>query len=996
MAYDEFPASTQQRAIWLAERLATGGPAYHVPAALDLTGALDVPALRQALQAVVRRHESLRTGFAHDGGELVQRVHPHVDAELSIRDCASAAEADAAERELALAPFDLAAPTLLRAGLLRLGPEEHRLVVVAHHLICDAWSTMLVLRDLAAAYSGAPLHPGPIEYADYAVWQHETMTQDALASHVDTGRAALTPSPEPLALPVDRPRPPVRTGQGGNLEVALPSGATFAGLLAAIAAALFRLTGQEDLILGAVAAQRDRPELADLVGCLVNTLPVRIGVTGTDTLGELRSRARAALLDAQDRRDLPFDRLVEALRPPRDPSRLPLTDVLVTWAAGVPALDLPGLKAELRRIPTATAKADLTVEAGADGAYVEYAADIVGADTAAWFGRAMGRFLDCGPEATVAEVDLLAPGEAEVLARLASGPEVTAAPATVLDRFAAVVSRHGDRVAVEAPDGQRTYAELARAVDGCAAALLGAGVRPGDRVGVQIGRSWAWPAAMLGAMRAGAAPVPIDPGYPRDRVDFMVSASDAAVVLTEAPEAPVPELPPVSPGDLAYVIFTSGSTGRPKGVAVEHAGLVRLADSTIAEFGLGPGDRVLQFASPAFDAAMWDLVLALLSGATLVLADPRALVPGPILRDTLRERRVSYVLVPPSALALVPHDQPLPDLRVLVSGGEACTAELVSRWSGGRMFVNAYGPTENTVVATMWRADGAAPASGIPLGGPLPGVQVHLLDAGGQPAPAGVPGEVWLGGLNLARGYLGRDDLTTAAFRTGRDGQRLYRTGDRAIRRPDGHLAYLGRADEQVKIRGFRVEPAEAELALRGLPGVRAAAVVARRRPSGVELVGYFVAGSPTAPSTAEARAALSRTLPGYLVPAHLVVLAELPVTPSGKLDRTALPDPVPTTSGGRAPSGDLEERVARLWCQVLGLARVAATDNFFDVGGHSLALAELHAHLTELVGRDIPIVELFSHPTVAAQAELLGGEQRPAAAQTGRDRAARRLAMRR
>ncbi|MEV6110374.1 AMP-binding protein [Streptomyces sp. NPDC051940] len=994
-AYDEFPASAQQKAIWFVERLAPGSARYHVPAAVELTGPLDVEALEAALRAVVRRHESLRTGFAAADGEPVQRVYAEGQVVLTHEDCPTSGAADAAERRLALEPFDLAGPSLLRAGLLRLGEGRHRLVVVAHHLVCDAWSDMIVIRDLAAAYAGRELPPGPIDYADYAVWQEQTLTPDVVASYTDAWRAELLPFAEPLALPVDRPRPALRGEGGGSLDVALPAGGTFAGLLAAIAAALHRLTGQPEVVLGTVAAQRDRPELAGLVGCLVNTLPVRIPVTAADTLGELRARVQETLLRVQERRDLPYDRLVEALRPPREPSRLPLTDVLVTWAPEPPPLGLPGVGAELRRIPTATAKADLSVEASGDSAHLEYATDVVGAETAEWFGRALGRFLGAAPQLAVADVDLLAEGEAERLAALGRGPAVTEPPATVVQRFAEVVRRFGDRPAVDAPDGRLTYAELADAVRACAAALVEDGVRPGDRVGVRIGAGRDWPVAMLGGMHAGAAVVPIDPGYPQDRIDFMVEASGAKAVLTDVRKAGTAELPEVAPGDLAYTVFTSGSTGRPKGVAVEHASFVRMADATVARFGLGPGDRVLRFASPAFDAAMWDLVLALLSGATLCLAEPTALVPGPILRDTLRGRRVSYVLVPPSALALVPHEQPLPDLRVLVSGGEACTAELVARWSAGRRFVNAYGPTEGTVVATLWEASGTAGEP--PLGEPLPGVRVHVLDAGGQPAPPGVPGELVLGGDNLARGYLGRDDLTAEVFRNGRDGRRVYRTGDRAVRRGSGELVYLGRVDDQVKIRGFRVEPAEAEHALRALPGVRAAAVVARGTRTGTELVGYFVPDDDPAPAPGEVRAALARTLPGYLVPAHLVALADLPVTASGKLDRAALPDPVPVTGGGRMPRGDTETRIARVWCDVLGLDRVGATDNFFDVGGHSLALAQVHARLTAELGRDFPIVEMFSHPTVELLAEQLSEPAgRPTAAQSGRDQAAKRLAMRR
>ncbi|MBV1850752.1 non-ribosomal peptide synthetase [Catellatospora tritici] len=992
--YDEFPASAQQRAMWFVESLTPGTARHHVPAAMDLSGPLDAAALHRALRAVVARHEALRTGFATVAGQPVQRVFGAVDVDLPVRDVASAAEADLAEADVAVAPFDLAGPSLLRAELLRLGPTEHRLVVVAHHLVCDAWSSALVLRDLAIAYRGRQLPPGPIEYADYAVWQREQLTPDVVAGHLDHWGAVLRPLPEPVALPVDRPRPPVRGGTGDTRTARIPARTPFPVLLAALAGAVYRLTGQSDLAFGVVAAQRDRAELAEMVGFLVNTVPVRIRPAGARPLRELREQAAKALVDALDHRDLPFDRLVEALRPPRDPARLPLVDILVTHTAdGLPELDLPGLSARVRRLPTGLAKADLTVEAAAGDVHLEFDRDVLGPDTADWLVRAVTTLVAAPDEQPLSEVDLLFPGQAKALSAYDDGPAVTATPATMPQRFAAVVAAHADAPAVEADDGTRTYAQLADEVHRCAAALVRAGVRPGDRVGVRAARSVSWPVLMLAAMYAGAAPVPLDPGYPAARLEAMTTAAAAAMVLDAPLDAEPLPLPSVTPDDLAYVIFTSGSTGQPKGVAVEHASLVRLADHTIARFGLGPGDRVLQFATPSFDAAMWDLVLALLSGATLCLAAAPALLPGPVLRATLRDRRISYVLVPPSALALVPADEPLPDLRVLVSGGEACPAELVRRWAPGRRFFNAYGPTENTVVATLWEAAPGQPVTQPPLGEPLPGVGVHLLDEAMRPVPPGVPGEIFLSGAALARGYIGRDDLTAAAFTTGPGGRRCYRTGDLAVRDGAGRLRFTGRRDGQVKIRGFRVEPAEAEHALRAQPEVTAAAVVARTGPVGTELVGYYVAAGVPGPAPDGLRAALARTLPGYLVPAHLVAVPALPVTAGGKLDRAALPDPVvPVRS--RPPRPGLEQTVAAAWCEALGLAEVGAEDNFFDVGGHSLALARVHARLCVDLGRDLAVVDLFRHPTVAAlAAHLSGPDTVAAAAADGRDRAAQRRA---
>ncbi len=1039
-AYDEMPTTAAQRSIWLAEQLSPATSRYLVPAVIDLDGELDRSALGGAIQSLVDRHEALRTGFVGVDGIPIQRVYPDAVTALAELDVSAEADpmaaAEAASRRLVAQPFDLAGPSLLRATLIRVGPAAHRLVVLAHHLVCDAWSSALALRDLGHGYATAlagradDRAPLEIQFADFAVWQQQVLTPAVVAEHVAHWRHVLEAPPAPLALPVGRRR---ATGRGGGgvvrthvppeqmAAVARASGATpYAVLLAALAVVLSRLTGQTDIVIGSVVATRDQPELSDVVGCLINTLPVRIDLSDDPGIGDLLARVRDGLLDAFEHRLVPFEQVLEELRLPRTPGRSPVSDVLATMApAPIAPLDLPGLTATVRRLPTATAKADLTLEAsptagGGVDLHVEYDRSVLDPEVAQWCVAALTRAIAAGaaaPDRPASTVDLLSHQERADLVAAANGPQPPDRPGSVWQRFTVAASRGGADTAVEAPDRSLTYAQLAAEAETLAARLIAAGVRPADRVGVCTARSSHWPVAVLGVLRARAAFVPLDPALPRARLAAMLAdCGSAHIVADGAGAAALPAVdgllrldhpadgepagagPPPRADDLAYVIYTSGSTGHPKGVAVEHASLVRLIDAGAAMLDLGPGDRVLQFASPGFDAAVLEFGLALLTGATLCLTDAAALLPGPVLRDTLHSRQITYTLVPPSALALVPTSPPLPHLRVLLTGGEAPDANLLRRWAGGRVLVNAYGPTEATIWATAWRCpdpDGVDSSSPPPMGRPLPGVSAHVLDAAANPVPAGVPGELYLGGANLARGYLGAPGLTASRFVPdpfGPTGGRLYRTGDRVVRRRTGELVFLGRIDDQVKIRGFRVEPGEAEHQLRAHPDVTAATVVADTDGEQVRLLGYYVARAGAQITASRLRAELAEVLPAYLIPAYLVELAALPLTASGKLDRAALPAPT-APSNGRRPAGELERGIAQIWCEVLGLDRVGAEDNFFDVGGHSLALARVHARLTGLIGREIPIVELFAHTTVADLARHLAAPAQagPAPRRAGR-----------
>lgn len=1052
--YDEMPTSAAQRSIWFAERLDPGTPRYHVPAILEVDGDLDRSALAAAVQALLDRHEALRTGIVDAGGVPVQRVYASTPADYAVIETAGAGgEASRAGGVAADAvavavrqPFDLAGPTLLRVRVVPAGERRHLVAIVAHHLVCDAWSSALLLRDLGRAYGAAArgaapaLGSPPVQFADFAVWEAEILTADRVARYLDHWRAVLDPLPEPLALPAGRTRRVARgPGRAIDAEIgealadridgyARAAGTTsYAVILTGLGLVLGRLAGQTEVVIGCVVATRDRAELADVVGCLVNTVPVRVSTSGGPTFDTLVREVGRSVMDGLDHRHLPFGHVVEGLRIPREAGRLPLCDVLVTMRPGPPMLpDLPGLSVRVRRAETATAKADLTVEiaGAADGGialHLEFDATVLDPELAQWTVSALTRALSAAtahPGRPVPALDLTTPDERAALIAAASGPPLAGDRATMWQRFAAAAAQQPSGIAVRAPDRVLTYRTLAAEAQALAGELVRAGVRTGDRVGVCTARTSAWPVALLGVLRSGAAFLPLDQTLPAARLRTMIDDAQARVVVTDdAGAVLLPEgqevvrlplaigasdaerskhsnvgfLPEPAPGDLAYVIYTSGSTGRPKGVAIEHASLVGLLDSVIDLLHLGPADRILQFSSPGFDAAVLHFGMALACGGALVMADEASMLAGPVLRDTLRSQRISCTLLPPSVLALLPADEPLPDLRILLAGGEVLGADLVARWAPGRRLVNVYGPTETTIWATIWEAGPTVSAEPPPIGRPLPGVTAHILDDQLRPVPAGLPGELYLGGSGVARGYLNRPELTAERFLSdpfaGPPG-RIYRTGDRVIRNLDGELMFVGRVDDQVKIRGFRVEPAEAEHVLRAHPDVVAAAVIARRDRGEPSLAGYYVPRPGAALPAPAVRAFLAEQLPAYLIPVRLVALDRLPLTPNGKLDRAALPAPS-VEAASRPPGTPLERDIAAIWCEVLGLDSVGAEDNFFDVGGQSLALAQVHSRLCALTGSEVPIVDLFLHTTVAALAAHLAGPVPRQASGSGPDPAA-------
>ncbi|WP_447599362.1 amino acid adenylation domain-containing protein [Nitrospira sp. Nam80] len=1035
--HDPAPLSFAQQRLWFLNQLEPNSHFYNVPVAFGISGALNIAALQQSIDAVLLRHEALRSIFTEVDGQPVQSAMPYSPLPIKHVDLRALAD-QARERELQRFltqefqdPFNLAKGPLFRSMLLRLEDRRYVLFITMHHIVTDDWSMGIFFRELAASYrsfaDGTPivLPDDGVQYADYAAWQRQRLSAPMLEKQLAYWKDKLRGVPTFLKLPTDRPRPSVQTYKGDEIRFTLTEAFTaqlnefsrkqgvtlFMTLLAAFEVLLYRYSNQEQFCIGTPLANRTRPEIEGLIGVFINTLVLRADLSGDLTLLEHLAAVRETALEAQSHQDVPFEKLLDELQPARDLAHSPLFQVLFVLH-NVPrrSIEISGLQFYPVGMEEKSARFDLCLDMtemeGQLSGLFQYSTDLFEAETITRLVRhyrlVLAQLLGA-PETRLSEVELLTEAERHCAvvdwnATAAAYPDDRCVQQLVDEQ----ADRTPEAVAVRDAEQALTYRELQGRAARVADALVAAGVGPEACVGLCVERSVAMVVGLLGILKAGAAYVPLDPRYPTERLALMMEDARVAGLVTQRaltdrlpacgapvlyvhPDGTLPADPPPArrpaaghSAQTAYVIYTSGSTGRPKGVMIAHRSVVNFLWAMQALLGLSARDRVVAVTSLSFDIAVLEVFLPLMVGAEMALAEAETASDGTKLMHWVEATHPTVMQATPATwrMLLEAGWQGLAG-GTLLCGGEALAPDLAARLGrAGTALWNVYGPTETTVWSAAQRIDNAA--GPILIGRPLANTDLYVLDRRLQLVPVGVVGELYIGGAGLATGYWGRPDLTAERFVPHPfrdDGTRLYRTGDLGRRRADGTLECLGRVDQQVKLRGYRIEPGEIEARLVEYPPITHAVVVVREEPAGPKrLVGYLVASEPVAAS--ELREFLRRRLPEYMIPATFVVLDKLPLTPNGKVDRKALPAPEEGRGEARpyaAPRTELEATLAAVWRDVLGAARVGIHDNFFELGGDSILIIQAISRARQQ-GIELTPRQLFQHQTVAALAAVSTG----------------------
>jgi amino acid adenylation domain-containing protein len=1055
------PLGLAQQRLWFLDRLDTGNPVYNVPMLFRLVGQLDRAALERSIDAIAARHEVLRTSFPMASGQPIQRIAPPARYELPVVDLTAEAAGTGEARARAIAtaeyhrPFDLERGPLWRGQLVILDEACHWLVLCAHHIVLDGWSVNLYLAELKELYrsflTGTPAALPALEtqYVDFSEWQRQWLAGDTLDEQVRYWKAQLEGAPAVLEVPGDRPRPPIQTFRGGLLPFSLSAhqsqrvrgfalqhhATPFMVLLGAFQAVLYRHTGQADLLVGSPIANRPRREVERLLGCFVNNLVLRGRFGEPQSFRELLQATRAATLGAYAHQDVPFEVLVDVLKPQRDLSRNPLFQVMFALQNTPPvSFEAPGLTIESVLPESQIAKFDLSLNLVDDAAagftgFFEYNSDIYDRATIEAFSQAFSTLLDSAlehPALPIEDLALLTAAQQRLLLEEWNPrDEAELPPRTIAELFAAQVAARGGARCLVTVMESLSYQEVDQRARRLAGLLIERGVGPEVPVGICMQRTAELPIAMMAVLMAGGACVPMDPKYPRDRLSFMAADAGLSVIIADASSRPLLEGTPgkileigaldgpyatavssadsmvhrASVDDLAYVIYTSGSTGRPKGVALTHRGVNALLRWSVGVFSDDDLGGVLASTSICFDLSIFELFITWGRGGTVVLVDDLLALQGNPVAASVR-----LINTVPSAMTELLRMNAVPaTTRVVNLAGEPIRQALVDSLYGlgtVRDVYNLYGPTEDTVYSTFARLP--ANASGPPpIGVAISYGRAYVLDGQMRPMPVGVTGELYLGGQGLARGYLNQPALTAQRFVPcpfGPPGARLYKTGDLARWRRDGQLEFLGRNDGQVKLRGFRIELGEIEEALSRHPRVHEAAVMVRTDGgAGGRLVAYVATGDAASCAASELRRHLHETLPSYMVPASYVIQATLPHTPNGKIDRRALPAPDAERPARESeittPATATEEHVAAIWRDILGLQELGTEDNFFDLGGHSLLLTRVQVKLDEAYPDRVRLSDLFQHPTVRALSAFLtqGASTATREGEQGRDRASLR-----
>jgi amino acid adenylation domain-containing protein len=1017
---ESLPLSFAQQRLWFLDQMEPGNSFYNISAVVRLSGELKAPALERSFAEIVNRHEVLRTRFEVVDGQPVQIVTPALSWTMPVIDLRELTtderESDLARRavEEAQTRFDLSTGGLLRTTLVQLSNDDYALIVTMHHIVTDAWSVGIFIRELSALYASfaeeqqSPLRPVAIQYADFAHWQQQWLQGDVLAAQMAYWKQHLAGAPPLLNFPTDRPRPAVQKFAGETQTITLPAslteslkalsrqqGATlFMTLLAAFKTLLFRYTNQKDIVVGTPIAGRNRADIESLIGFFVNTQAIRTHLSAELRFSDLLAQVRTAVLEAHARQDLPFEKLVEELQPERSLSHTPIFQVMFALQnVPMPTLELSGVNVTSLEGTAQTAKFDFSLsfeeKPDALAGTLEYNTGLFDALT-------MTRLLDhyrqlledvvASEQTKLGDLEMLTDDERRQLVVEWNDTETAQSTSRcVHEQFQQHAATAPDAIAAICGEQTISYGELDHRANALAHRLGRHGIGAENIVGICTDRSLEMLIGVLGVLKAGAAYLPLDPHYPRERLSFMMQDSGASFLLM--PES-FSELKPEQEGprintelnNLAYVIYTSGSTGRPKGVAISHGALLNLVSWHVETFGITPSDRSTLLAGVSFDASVWELWPYLCRGASLDLPpdDLRSSPEG--LRDwlTQHEVTVSFVPTPVAEPMLGLEWSKQTKLRTLLTGGDRLHA-----WPSPSLpfaVVNNYGPTENAVVSTSGLAGAASATTGTSptLGKPIDNVRVFILDQRNSPVPSGVTGEIYVGGESLARGYLKRPELTAESFvpdaLSEKAGARLYRTGDLARYLPDGSIEFLGRIGNQVKLRGHRIELGEIETALRETAGVREAVVRCWDPHSGEQCLVAYVVHDESATTANDLRAALRERLPDYMVPSFFVTLAELPLTENGKVDREALPAPATTEieTAAAAPRTPTEELLSNIWAEILRLHSVGLHDNFFDLGGHSLLATQVVSRVRETFKLELPVRALFESPTIAELAQSI------------------------
>lgn len=1043
------PLSFAQERLWFLAQLESGSPAYNRPLALRLTGSLNVAALEQSLSEILRRHEVLRATFRSVEGRPIQVITPARPLKSQVIDLSGLPPVERESQAMHLAtekaqrPFDLAQGPLLRVTLLRLDREEHVLLLVMHHIVFDGWSARVFIREIAALYKAlskgnpSPLPELPIQYADFAHWQREWLPGEVLEEQLAYWKKQFADAPPALELPTDRPRPPIQTYHGARQSIVLSKTLSkalkelsqreevtlFMTLLAAFETLLYRYTGQDDIVVGSPIANRNRAEVEELIGFFVNTLVLRLDLSGNPTFRQLLARTREVALGAYDHQDLPFEKLVQELQPERDLSRTPLFQAMFNLE-NIPhkAVEIQGLSISEFEFDSRVSQCDLSLEMVEKDTGLSCSlncnTDLFDATTIT---RMLGHYqtllegVVANPDQPILSLPLLTEAERHQL--LVEWNDTQAdypQDVCVHELFETQVERAPDAVAVVFENQRLTYRDLNARANQLAHYLQALGVGPEVLVGICVERSVEMIVGLLGILKAGGAYVPLDPTYPKERLAFMLKDTQTPVLLTqqhlleELPEhgaavvcldtdweamARESDKEPISgtaPENLAYVIYTSGSTGRPKGTCIPHRGVVRLVRET-NYVRLTSDEVFLQFAPISFDASTFEIWGSLLNGARLVIFPAHTPSLAELGQAIQRYQITTLWLTAGLFHQMVEwYPKAFRNVRQLLAGGDVLSVshvELALQRLGDCQLINGYGPTENTTFTCCYPiTDGSQIGTSVSIGRPVANTQVYILGRDLNPVPIGVPGELYIGGDGLARGYLNLLDLTAErfiphSFSTDPEA-RLYRTGDLARYLPDGNIEFLGRMDHQAKVRGFRVELGEIETVLGGHLAVREAVVLAREdQPGEKHLVAYVVPGPGQAPAVSELRGFLKKKLPDYMVPSAFVFLDALPLTPSGKVDRRALPAPDRTRPDLKrafvAPRDALGRQVTKVWEQVLRIQPIGVRDNFFDLGGHSMLAVRLLAQIEKTFGQKLPLVTLFQAPTVEQLTDVLRESQK-------------------